>query len=251
MTNPIFRLYGGLSARVRALKFRFLQLFLDDMVQSLRMHFGPSTTNIGTLTSSNLPLQITGFHDLAFLFSAHQANRGIIAQDIDEAAYLWGLVVNKRPKEVIEIGRWLGGSTVLLAAAANRSGGKLVSIDLKVKAPDYADDKLIEDLLKKLGLSNVRMVVGNSRDFDPQVSVDLAFIDGDHSYEGAKQDFENLTRYMSPGADILFHDSCSTRRFATLHVEVARLMGELRRHPRLIFKREIGSITHFEWRGRV
>jgi hypothetical protein len=35
----------------------------------------------------------------------------------------------------------------------------------------------------------------------------FAYIDGDHSYEGAKQDFHNVDRYLSTGGMILFDDS--------------------------------------------
>ena len=47
--------------------------------------------------------------------------------------------------------------------------------------------------------------------FDRQVDlggpIAFAFIDGDHTYEGAKLDFENIDRHLSVGGMILFDDS--------------------------------------------
>lgn len=37
-------------------------------------------------------------------------------------------------------------------------------------------------------------------------SVDLLFIDGDHSYEGVRSDFENYAHLVKPGGVIAFHD---------------------------------------------
>ena len=36
--------------------------------------------------------------------------------------------------------------------------------------------------------------------------MDFLFIDGDHSYEGAKQDFENYSKLVRPGGLIALHD---------------------------------------------
>lgn len=38
--------------------------------------------------------------------------------------------------------------------------------------------------------------------------LDLLFIDGDHSYEGVKSDFENYKGLVSEGGMIIFHDIC-------------------------------------------
>ena len=41
-------------------------------------------------------------------------------------------------------------------------------------------------------------------------SIAFAFIDGDHSYQGAKDDFENVDRFLSVGGIILFDDSADS-----------------------------------------
>ena len=35
---------------------------------------------------------------------------------------------------------------------------------------------------------------------------DVLFIDGDHTYEGVKADFENYSKFARPGGLIAFHD---------------------------------------------
>lgn len=89
----------------------------------------------------------------------------------------------------------------------------------------------------------------DSRTFVPGKLLDFAFIDGDHSYAGVKADFENLAKSLNRGADVLFHDSCASRPFATNHEPVAAYMTELKESSRLVWQKEIGSITHFQWSG--
>jgi len=152
MKNPISKLHNIVNGGLRKAKLRFMGSNLDLAVEALRLYNGAVRLNLGTLNPSNVPQRINGFHDLAFLFASHQANRGVIAQDFDEASYLWSVIVSRRPRQILEIGRWLGGSTVLFSAAAATYGGNVSSVDLKLKAPAYADDKLIVELLSRLQL---------------------------------------------------------------------------------------------------
>jgi predicted O-methyltransferase YrrM len=217
-----------------------------DCVTALRLLSGPAKRNLETLPPGIVPKCISGFEDLSYLFTSSQANRGIIAQDFDEAAYLWKIVRDLKPKYILEIGRWLGGSTILLASAANVSGGgRLISVDLKVKAPQYAQDDTIKLHLNKLGLTNFELHVGSSYTFDPKCEVELAFIDGDHSYEGVKKDFENASKYLTANAEIVFHDAAQSRAHSTYHIEVGKFMEELKRNPALLVVSEVGSIIHF------
>src|SRR5256886_3256642 len=68
-----------------------------------------------------------GFEDLTWLFTCDSRNRGLIRQGFDEAALLWK-AVKATSGNILEIGRNLAGSTVLLAAASE-SGRQIYSID--------------------------------------------------------------------------------------------------------------------------
>jgi predicted O-methyltransferase YrrM len=217
----------------------------EDLVQTLCHHYSPERINLGNLCDSLIPETVTGFHDLSYLFACHQANRGGIAQDFDEAAYTWKVITLKQPARLLEIGCWLGGSTILHAAAAMSYGGILESVDLKVKMPGYADDELIRSHLKRVNLNNVTMSIGDSRTFVPKKQLQYVFIDGDHSYEGVKSDYENVLQYLDIGADVLFHDACQAREFATIHEPVSRFIQEVKGSATVQFEREVGSICHF------
>lgn len=52
---------------------------------------------------------------------------------------------------------------------------------------------------------------------------DLLFIDGDHSYNGVKEDFYHWFNLMEPGAYILFHDN-------NIHEGVTQFVNELKEH---------------------
>jgi len=73
--------------------------------------------------------------------------------------------------------------------------------------------------------------------------ISFAFIDGNHTYEFAKRDFENVDKYLEPGGFILFDDSSSNSIFG-LH----RLMLELEKegnyevvikNPNYLFRKKV------------
>lgn len=238
---------SSINDRINKFRTAYFLSNINDVVQALRMYFGPQRTNLLTLNKDRIPDRITGFHDLAYLFAHHYANRGIIAQDIDEAAYLWKTVTDTKPKAILEIGRWLGGSTILLCSAAAQYGGKVISVDLKIKAPQYAEDRLIEQHLNALHLDNYELHVGSSYDFSPSTSIDLAFIDGDHSYEGVKKDHLNVLRHLNPGGHLIFHDAGASRPFTTVHEPVQKLMQEMKQNnAEFRLCSEVGSLVHFQ-----
>lgn len=81
-------------------------------------------------TVERWPERLAGFEDLAFLFSSNQLSHGIASLQLDEAALLYRLARNVSPGAVVaEIGRFKGGSTLLLASALpeGRSSGRTTS----------------------------------------------------------------------------------------------------------------------------
>jgi cephalosporin hydroxylase len=50
-------------------------------------------------------------------------------------------------------------------------------------------------------------------------SVDLLFIDGDHSYDGVKEDFLTYSKYVRSGGCILFHDIVPNHHFPEYGVD--------------------------------
>ena len=147
------------------------------------------------------------FEDLAFLFTCGRESRGICRLDFDEAALLYKTVrglrqSGSRGARGVEIGRYHGGSTLLLADAVGM-GGLVTSIDIH-----KGNAKRAEALLKRVRLLvRARIVVGDSKEVKgPRHELDFVFIDGDHSYEGVKADQDKWGAFVRPGGMVIHHD---------------------------------------------
>lgn len=195
------------------------------------------------------PEEIRGFEDLAFLFSSNQLNHGIISQELDEASRLYRVAREIRDGSVVEIGRFKGGSTFLLAAAL---GGRaeLWSYDVHVglDAP-YTGEQLdaqLRDALDRYGLDRVHLVVADSRTADPPPGpIRALFVDGDHSYAGVRADWDRWGDLLAPGGHVLFHDAVEHGGIGTYVEGVGRLVAELSHDGRLERQSDAGGIAHF------
>lgn len=121
----------------------------------------------------------------------------------------------KGKKVVVEIGSYLGASaTCFGAAVVNDSEARVFCIDT------WNNDAMTEGKMDTFSIfsSNTapfRQVIRPVRGFSTEVTsqiksetdhIDLLFIDGDHSYEGAKADWESYKDFLKPGAVVAFHD---------------------------------------------
>jgi cephalosporin hydroxylase len=111
------------------------------------------------------------------------------------------------PKTVMEIGTASGGTNFLLGAALADSTLK-IGVDLHVQNTR---------LLRAFGRPECRQVFLNGSSYAPAMVervktvlagrlIDVLFIDGDHSYEGVKADYEAYAPWVRPGGLIAFHD---------------------------------------------
>ena len=116
---------------------------------------------------------------------------------------------------VVEIGRFKGGSTLLLAAAL---GGRAELWSYDIHASHQATytgadlDEELRDALRRLSLEErVHLVVGDSRLVPPpEGPIELLFVDGDHSYEGVSADWSHWGPSLAIGGQ-----RCSTTRSTT------------------------------------
>ncbi|HZT91809.1 MAG TPA: class I SAM-dependent methyltransferase [Gaiellaceae bacterium] len=196
------------------------------------------------------PQSVEGFEDLAFLFSSNQLNHGVASLQFDEAALLFRLARNLDRGPVAEIGRFKGGSTFVLAAALSE-GIELWSYDAHVALrPDMPGDQLdaeLRDALRRYGLEHkVRLIVADSATADPPPEpLQLLFVDGDHSYEGARLDHHRWSAFVAPRGHLLFHDAVDAGGYGNVYPGVARVAGEVGRDARWERQPGAGSIAHF------
>ncbi|MEI7682658.1 MAG: class I SAM-dependent methyltransferase, partial [Betaproteobacteria bacterium] len=132
---------------------------------------------------------------------------------VEERITLFRLASSR--KAVLEIGSYIGASACCFGAALSESGGgRIYCVDT------WNNDAMSEGVRDTYGefAANTAAysefivpIRGRSVDVVDQVRqlaghLDLLFIDGDHSYEGVKSDWEAYRRLLRPGAIIVMHD---------------------------------------------
>jgi predicted O-methyltransferase YrrM len=189
-----------------------------------------------------VPSNPQGFEDMSFMFWASPLNRGVIRQDFDEAAALFKAAKECAGGKAVEIGRWNGGSTLMIAVALGENG-HLLSIDLMPQ-----DDELLKPMLEKAGVANrIDLVVGDANDYETDEVFDIAFIDGDHSYDGAAKDHNKWGAKVKVGGYIVHHDMSVSRPLCTSRRVLEQLRDDILDVQKndLELVREAGSMTIF------
>jgi len=158
-----------------------------------------------------------------------QSGGGLLSSEDMDALFNAALKV---PEDgiIAEIGSFRGCSTVHLAAGACMVKAKRVyAIDPfrpngggeTLRYPHYW-----MDFIRTIQTCGVEHMVTVLADYSQRVvdlfrdeSIDLLFIDGDHSAEGVKRDYELYVSKVKPGGLILFHDAT--------YGPVARFLSEI------------------------
>ncbi len=120
------------------------------------------------------------------------------------------------PQRVLEVGTARGGTLYLWTQAACDTA-TIVSVDLPggkfggayppCRAPFYQAFARPQQALHLLRCdSHDRLTLENVQSLFDNKPVDFAFIDGDHTYEGVKKDFQFYGPMVRPGGLIAFHD---------------------------------------------
>lgn len=138
-------------------------------------------------------------YKLRYKKNGHDQNWSIPTHMTDqERLWLYRLVIEHKPKRILEIGSYLGASSCFLAAALVENGGKgtLYCVDtwqnhhmsegLKDTYGDFLrnTEKYSQILVPLRGYSNEVAEEFNHH-------LDMLFIDGDHSYKGCKLDINS------------------------------------------------------------
>lgn len=121
-----------------------------------------------------------------------------------------------RPRTVLEIGTYQGGTLFLLATIAD-DDALLLSVDLPQGRFGGGYTRRRRKLYRSFSRSRQRieLLQRDSHDRETQETVermvaargvDVLLIDGDHSYDGVKSDFLAYSRLVRSGGLIIFHD---------------------------------------------
>ena len=141
----------------------------------------------------------------------------------DTAEALYALIRLLEPKNVIEIGSYVGASSICMAQALahNARSGLLHCVDLEEAHVTLTGDHLAEASLS----AQARLYHGSSQ--DPEIihslpRSELIFIDGDHTYEGARKDFDTYEALLGDDGIIVFHDTIKIMALQRLMMEIAQ-----------------------------
>ena len=120
-----------------------------------------------------------------------------------DAMLLYSILLSKRPKNVLEIGRYHGWSTsVLYGALEDNNCGHLYSVDLN----NFISGELIHIMQDRVTL--IDQSSENLLDIDEikHLKFEVIVIDGDHSYDMVLNDLTQSVELASPECCFLMHD---------------------------------------------
>jgi MMP 1-O-methyltransferase len=136
----------------------------------------------------------------------------------------------------LEIGSFKGRSTICIARTCKRYGlGNVTAVDPHT-SPAPTDPDLqgqlssFEDFGRNLREAGAIDTVDVKRSFSHEVArtwttpIRFLWIDGDHTYEGAKADVDIFRRFLVPGAVLAMHDVLGTH-YGSLRTFVEEILG--------------------------
>lgn len=156
---------------------------------------------------------------------AWEATRTVSGYLLENEARFLGFLAACTPAKgrIVEIGSFKGRSTVMLAkVAAHYTLGQVVAIDphnynLSEKVggadslarPASTHDDFLNSLRTAGVLEHVEFRHALSKDVSSSWNepIRLLWIDGDHSYQGAKDDYDGFAPHVQPGGVIALHDA--------------------------------------------
>jgi cephalosporin hydroxylase len=158
--------------------------------------------------------------DLDELFNlASRGWYGMIApiQSRYEFISLLRTISNSKPARLLEIGTASGGTLFMFTRIASEEA-MIVSVDLPGgtfgggypprKIPLYSAFALPRQQLKLIRAdSHATETFEQVKEYFSEQPVDFIFVDGDHTYEGVRGDFEMYRKLIKKGGFIAFHDT--------------------------------------------
>jgi predicted O-methyltransferase YrrM len=195
----------------------FIREKIDQLLDSY--HFGASLDRLRVLEENTFKKEGElftvpfNYHGLGHYDSISPS------QVVAEIRSLFDVVRELKPKIVCEIGTDKGG-TLYLWCQASESDALILSLDLPSRKRYSERRRRLYAQFKKSKSQTLDFLAGDSHSASSEdlVSeklgdrkIDFLFIDGDHTYEGVKQDFLTYSKLVRSGGIIAFHDIRTVR----------------------------------------
>ena len=156
----------------------------------------------------------------------------------------WGELISSlalftQAQTIVEIGVQYANCTFHLCEAAERTGGFVFGYDAfepmkqgPYKSVSYGSLEKSKDKLKDFNNFKLSKINTHTAEFQEllkqdlqdtpgrNAEIDLAFVDGCHSYAGTIRDFENLYPYMAKTGIMVFHDTYSHLGLRKLNIDL-------------------------------
>jgi predicted O-methyltransferase YrrM len=134
----------------------------------------------------------------------------------DSAYLLYGLARALKPQVAVEIGSARGKSACYVGRALKENGsGRLFAIDPHTRTNWNDEDSIdtLGEMKRNIRAFGIEKQVEIIRDVSEKAAarwmlpIDMLFIDGDHSYDGVKRDWDLFMPHVSPFGLVVFHDT--------------------------------------------
>lgn len=154
-----------------------------------------------------------------------------IAQIIPEMAEFLDRLKILKPKVIVEIGSYCCG--VLACIAKVLPNSLYIAVDIGDLGPknELARENIASILRLKIldhRDSHDSKTVEDLREILDEQEINVLIIDGDHSYQGVKQDFEMYSPLVNKNGLILIHDIKECDQYRKTGVEVWRFWNEIK-----------------------
>ncbi len=206
---------GGFLRNVREYIVSEVELLYESVVLTVAMGHIVNSFKSGSKKLEDLKALVDfgfGFSSLGFSCRPVQLRSEITA--------LLEILDKRHVRAMLEIGTDRGG-TLFLFSRISAPGAKIVSINLpwsKLNAYCMRYRNILyksfatggQEMCLLTGSSHEPSTLSEVRKFLSREKLDFLFIDGDHSYEGVKRDFEMYAPLVKKGGLVAFHDIAGT-----------------------------------------
>ena len=148
----------------------------------------------------------------------------------------YGFTRLMRPQKVVVIGSWRGFSPLVFskALADNAENGVVYFIDPSLADDFWKDPGKVSEYFRSYGADNIRHYLMTTQEFvksDIYKTLDdigIVFIDGLHTKEQAKFDYEAFKDKLSENGIMFFHDSVSIRENKKLYAPDKKYLKDVK-----------------------